>query len=513
MNQKNRIRKFVMRPYVFLFTIFFLLMSCEDFLEKNPTTQISSPTFWNTRNDADMALAGVYSRLNVNSFNWEGVYSLDIMAGDANEGAQSLGASSTGSFALGNMEAVSGGLLANIYNECYRGVGSCNFFLANIDRVDMPESAKTIYKAEVQFLRGLFYFNLVDFYGGVPLYTTPVSIEEGTIAKSTKEQVYAQVLADLDFAIANLPNTDYSSKGHAVKGSALALKSRVLLHMSDWTGAAAAAKQVMDEGKFSLFDNYKTMFLASGQNNNPEIMFSTKYLNPDNSSSQDIRVLWHGIWNPRQELRDAFECIDGLSISSSPLYDPANWKLNRDPRLHENIRAFTDRATKASGEEVSFAWNGISQTGLSPVKGGNVEMLPIDYATRSEQDWVLIRYAEVLLNFAEATNEAQGPTSAVYDAINEVRARPGVEMPPLPAGLTKEQMRARIWNERRVEFPFEGMRYRDIRRWKLAEVYINTLIEPGSNIQRVFDPSKHYLFPFPQSEIDINPNLVQNPGY
>jgi starch-binding outer membrane protein, SusD/RagB family len=513
MNQKNKIRKFIMRPYVFLFAISILLMSCEDFLEKNPTTQISSPTFWKTRNDADMALAGVYSRLNVDTFNWRGVYALDIMAGDANEGGQSLGASSWGTFAQGQMEAVSGGLLANVYIHCYRGVGSCNFFLANIDKVDMPANMKTIYKAEVQFLRALFYFNLVDFYGGVPLYTTPVTIEESSVAKSTKEQVYTQVLADLDFAIANLPNTDYSRSGHAVKGSALALKSRVMLNMSDWTGAAAAAKQVMDDGKFSIFNNYKTMFLAEGQNNNPEIMFSTKYLNPDNSSDQDIQLLWWGIYTPRHELKDAYECIDGLPISASPLYDPINWKLNRDPRLIENVRAFTDKAIKKSGEVVSFAWNGVSQTGLSVVKAGNVEMLPIDYATRSEQDWVLIRYAEVLLNFAEATNEAQGPTAAVYNAINEVRARPGVNMPPLPAGLTKEQMRERIRNERRVEFAFEGMRYRDIRRWKTAETYINTLIDPGSNIKRVFNPAKHYLFPFPQSEIDINKNLVQNPGY
>jgi len=513
MKQIDRIKQYIARPHLLIGALLLALVSCNDFLDKDPTSQISGPTFWKTQKDAELALAGVYSRLNVNTFNFEGVYSLDIMAGDANEGAQSLGASSTGSFALGNMEAVSGGLLANIYNECYRGVGSCNFFLANIDKVDMPESVKTIYKAEVQFLRGLFYFNLVDFYGGVPLYTTPVTIEEATIAKSTKEQVYAQILTDLDFAIANLPNTDYSSSGHTVTGTALALKSRVMLHMSDWTGSAAAAKQVMDEGKFSLFNNYKTMFLAEGQGNNPEIMFSTKYLNPDNSSQQDIRVLWHGVWNPRQELRDAYESIDGLPISTSPLYNPNNWKLNRDPRLEENIRAFTDPAIKASGEVVNFAWNGISQTGLSPVKGGNVETLPIDYSTRSEQDWILIRYAEVLLNFAEATNEAQGPTAAVYGAINEVRARPGVDMPPLPAGLTKELMRNRIRNERRVEFAFEGMRYRDIRRWKTAETYINTLIEPASKIKRVFDPSKHYLFPFPQSEVDINPNLVQNPGY
>ncbi|MEX2592952.1 MAG: RagB/SusD family nutrient uptake outer membrane protein [Anditalea sp.] len=490
------------------------VVSCTDFLERNPTTEISSPTFWKTQNDADMALAGCYARLNTNTFNHEGVYSLAIMAGDANEGGQSLGASSTGTFAMGIMEAVSGGILANIYNDCYRGISTCNYFLDNIDRVDMPAETIDRYNGEVLFLRALFYFNLADFYGGVPLYTTPVSAEEAKVKQSPREEVIAQVLADLDVAIATLPDTDYSSSGHAVKGSALALKSRVLLHQSDWAGAAEAAGQVMSDGQFSLYqEGWKNLFLAEGQDNNPEIMFSTKYLNPDNSSNQDIRILWHGVWNPRQELKDAFECTDGLPITTSPLYDPDNWKLNRDPRLSQTIRAFEDPAVKASGEVVPFAYNGVSLTGLAPAKGGNVETLPIDYSTKSEQDWVLIRYAEVLLNFAEATNELNGPTATVYDAVNAVRTRSGVNMPPLPAGLSKDEMRTRIWNERRVEFAFEGMRYRDIKRWKYAETYIPTLVEPGSNILRAFDPSKHYLFPFPQSEIDINPNLIQNPGY
>ncbi|MDN3690524.1 RagB/SusD family nutrient uptake outer membrane protein [Cyclobacterium jeungdonense] len=490
------------------------VIACEEFLERNPTTEISGPTFWNSQKDAEMALAGVYSRLNTNTFNYEGVYSLAIMAGDANEGGQSLGASSTGTFAMGIMEAVSGGLLANIYNDCYRGVASCNYFLANIDRVDMPATTINRYKGEVHFLRALFYFNLADFYGGVPLYTEPVSAEEAKVAQSTKEQVFQQVLSDLDLAIANLPNSDYSSEGHAVRGSALALKSRVLLHQSDWSGAATAAAQVMADGQFSLHqEKWGNLFLAEGQNNNPEIMFSTRYLNPDNSSQQDIRILWHGIWNPRQELRDAYECTDGLPITESPLYDPENWQENRDPRLGQTMRNFEDPAVKASGEVVSFAYNGVSMTGLMPAKGGNVETLPIDYSTKSEQDWILIRYAEVLLNFAEATNELSGPVPAVYDAVNAIRTRQGVDMPPLPSGLTKDEMRERIRNERRVEFAFEGMRYRDIKRWKIAETYIPTLVEPSSGLSRAFDPGKHYLFPFPQSEIDINPNLVQNPGY
>lgn len=509
--------KLIKNIYIKSATIVFIALffaSCKDFLDRNPLTEISSPTFWKTQKDADLALAGCYARLNCNTFNYEGVFSLDVMAGDANEGAQSLGAASTGTFALGLMEAVSGGILANVYNDCYRGIGTCNFFLDNIDKVGMPDDTKSRYKGEVLFLRALFYFTLTDFYGGVPLYTKPVTVEESKVKQSTKAEVIAQVLADLDVAIETLPNTDYSTSGHAVKGSALALKSRVLLHQSDWAGAANAASQVMSEGAFSLYQGeWKNLFLAEGQSNNPEIIFSTKYLNPDNSSQQDIRILWHGIWNPRKELRDAFESIDGLPITTSPLYDPANWKLNRDPRLLQTIRAFEDPAVKASGAVVPFAYNGVSQTGLEPAKGGNVETLPIDYSTRSEQDWILIRYAEVLLNFAEATNELTGPAPAVYDAINAVRARQGVNMPPVPAGLTKDEMRARIWNERRVEFAFEGMRYRDIRRWKTAETYIPTLVEPGSNISRQFNPAKHYLWPFPQSEIDINPKLEQNPGY
>lgn len=509
----NKYIKFINIKSLIIVFIAFFFMSCKkDLLDKNPLDQISAPTFWKTQNDADMALAGCYARLNCNTFNWEGNMDLDIMAGDACEGAQSLGSASVGTFALGQIFPTSGGILSNVYTDCYRGIATCNIFLGNIDKVSIPDAVKAEYKGEVLFLRALFYFTLSDEYGGVPLYTkTPATIAAAEVKQSTKEEVVAQVLADLDSAIANLPNTAYD--GHAVKGSALALKSRVLLFQQDWAGAAAAAQQVMTDGKFHLYDNYKNLFLAAGQDHNPEIMFSTRYLNPDNSSQQDIRIEWHGIWNPRQELVDAFECTDGLPITQSPLYDPANWKLNRDPRMLLTLKAFADPAVKASGEVVKYSYNGNSITGYEPTKGANVEALPVDYSTKSEQDWILIRYAEVLLNFAEATNEISGPTSAVYDAINQVRGRPGINMPPIPAGLTQDEMRTRIWHERRVEFGMEGHRYRDIRRWKLADTYLNSLVLPGSGTKYVFDPAKNYVWPFPQSEIDVNKNLVQNPGY
>jgi hypothetical protein len=194
------------------------------------------------------------------------------------------------------------------------------------------------------------------------------------------------------------------------------------------------------------------------------------------------------------------------------LYNATNWKLNRDPRLSFTIKPFAEKAFNSAGKEIDFAYNGQSASGYNPVKYGNWDALPCDYSTKSEQDWILLRYADVLLMYAEAKNEASGPDASVYKAINDIRARPGINMPALPAGLTKDQMRERIRQERRVELALEGLRWSDIKRWKTAETYIPTLVDQGGQ-RRVFNPAKHYLMPFPQSEIDVNPNLVQNPGY
>jgi starch-binding outer membrane protein, SusD/RagB family len=480
------------------------MVSCSDFLDKNPLDQISSEAFWTTEKDADMALAGVYSRLYSYPFRHKDT-EWDIMAGDV-DGNQSH---AIVNIARGQIEPTSGGIVSGIYTACYQGIGSCNFFLANIDKAPLSTDKLNRYKAEVQFLRALFYFTLVDAYGGVPLYTAPVTIDEAKVAKSTKEQVVQQVISDLDFAIANLPNNAYAD-GHAVKGSALALKARVLLYDSKWNEAATAANQIITDGKFSLYNDFRKLFLASGKSNNPEIIFSTRHRAPDVTTDVDVRWAWHGVVNPRKELVDAYECTDGLPITSSPLYNPGNWRLNRDPRLLLTIKAFEDSVVNSAGKTMGFQYNAVSGTGFNPVKYCNWDVLPIDYSTISEQDWIILRFADVLLMYAEAQNEAVGPDASVYTAVNRVRAR--VNMPALPAGLTKDQMRVRIRNERRVELALEGVRWGDIKRWKTAETYIPTLVDPGG-ARRVFVAPKHYLLPFPQSERDINPNLEQNSGY
>ena len=492
---------------IFIIGIFALnFVSCSKWLDKNPLDQISSETFWTSEKEANMALAGVYSRLYAPPFQHNDA-KFEVMAGESDSNQ----AQAWVLIARGQIEATSGSLISEVFVNCYLGISSCNFFLANIDKAPLAADKLKIYKAEVQFLRGLFYFNLADVYGGVPIYTKPVTIEEAKVKQSTKAEVIAQVISDLDFAIANLPDIAYTN-GHPVKGAAQALKARVLLTMGQWADAATMANLVITGGKFSLFNNFRTLFLASGQNNNPEIMFSTRYLNPDAYSDLDIRWNWHGVVNPRRELIDAYECTDGLPITTSPLYSSTNWKLNRDPRLALTIKPFADKAINSSGKEVDFAYNGQSASGYNPVKYGFWDALPCDYSTKSEQDWILIRYAEVLLTYAEAKNEATGPDASVYKAINDIRARPGINMPPIPAGLTQAQMRDRIRQERRVELALEGFRWSDIKRWKTAETYIPTLVDQGGQ-RRVFNPAKHYLMPFPQSEIDINKNLVQNPGY
>ncbi len=515
----NYIKNIVIKNFI-IGILIVSLVSCSGFLDKNPLDQISGPTFWNTQADADMALAGVYARLLVTTYDYEQMF-WDILGGDLYGASQGSGVTYT-KLAQGYIESTSGGPIDAIFQQSYLGITSCNIFLANIDRAKIPDATKTIYKGEVLFLRALFYFTLSDFYGGVPLYTKPVTIDEAKVKQSSKADVIKQVLADLDIAIASLPNTDYSvvGKGHAVKGSALALRAKVCLFQQDWAGAVAAASQVMSDGKFSICNNYSTMFLTVGQATNPEIMFSSRWLRPDRiqpqTSSQDVQFLWWSLINPRNELVDEFECTDGLPISQSPLYNGSTTLTrkysNRDPRLVLSVKTFAEPLINSSGKTVYCSPNAPSETGWEPIKTLNIDNLPIDYSTICDQDWVLLRYAEVLLMYAEAKNEVSGPDVSVYKAINDVRARPGVNMPAIPTGLTKDQMRTRIQHERCVEFCMEGKRYSDMKRWKLAETYFPTLVDP-TGVRHTFNPAKHYVFPFPQSEIDNNKNLVQNPNY
>lgn len=492
--------------------------SCAKDLEKNPLDVISSGTFWNTDADVQMALTGAYATLYPFSpLGWARPY-LDCLADGGYSQWGSYNWNIT-TIVIGDLNPTTGGLSPTIFNNYYSAIATYNYFLANIEKVEGVDAAKkSQYSAEVKFLRALIYFDLVNFYGDVILYKeSPASPDEAKIAKSPKSDVLAFVKEDLDYAIANLPNTAYS--GHAVKGSAQALKTRVLLYEENWPEAAALAKAIIDEGKFSLATDYEKIFLASGQTNNPEIMFSTVYMSPTLSQATahgsnanrggDQEFGWGSHISPYWDLVDAYECTDGKSINESPLYDATQPWLNRDPRLKYTIRM--PNVTWPAGEPAGA----LSLTGINMQKYVDLSRAPFSYSKQAEydEDYVHIRYADVLLMYAEAKNEASGPDASIYDVLDMIRGRDGVNMPAVDRAKynTKELLRDYLRNERRIELALEGQRYFDLKRWHTAHIVLPHLKTPGG-VPLVFD-EKHYLLPFPQSEIDINDKLVQNPGY
>lgn len=485
--------------------------SCnKSFLDRNPLNAISSQTFWKTESDVEMALTGVYARLRSDFFGWQRPY-MDCLTDNA---FAHWGYFNMPAMTLGNVSPNTGGAISKFYDASYRGISSCNFFLGSIDNVTaITEAKKSVFKGEIRFLRALMYFDLVNAFGDVIIYKeSPKSADDSKIAKSTKQEVYALINEDLDYAIANLPDDSYTN-GHAVKGSAMALKAKALLFEQKWPEAAAMAKQIMDGGKFSLSNNYEGLFLTSGQTNNPEIIFSTSYLSPNSYhgdfSGAEIEFGWGSHVNPYQNLVDAYDCTDGKPISESPLYNPADPGANRDPRLAYTLKL------------PDVAWPGgephgaPSLTGINMQKYVDLSRIPWNYSKSnlSDQDMIHIRYADVLLIYAEAQNEAAGPDATVYEALNEIRSRPGVNMPAVDESRynTKDLLRAYIRHERRVELAMEGSRYFDIKRWRIAD-QIMPLIKNPSGQSLVFE-QKHYFLPFQQGELDNNPQLVQTEGY
>lgn len=490
-------------------------------LDKMPPEGVSTSIFWSSEADVNSAVAGVYSRLQQNFLGYERVY-LDGLTDNAflwdNTNQANFNLMTTGS-----LSASLGGAMNNFYNSPYRAIASCNYFLDNVDKAPMSEAKKAVAKAEVRFIRALCYFDLVQAYGGVPLYRNfPATLEDAKIAKSTREQVYAFVEEDLNFAISNLPDEKYN--GHAVKGSAQGLMGRVLITQQKWAEAVAVLQQVISGGKFALSNNYSALFRTAGQAAaavNTEIMFSTQYLattNPQRTSpgaaGMDIELGWYSLMQPYQDLVNDYEMTDGRPIAESPLYNPATPFANRDPRLDLSIKLPNETWRNPNTNAV---WSGTysSFTGYVVEKYVDLTRAPFTTATANstDQDYIHLRYADALLMFAEAKNELSGPDASVYNAIDLVRQRPTVNMPKTDQAKynTKEKLRDYIRHERRVEFAFEGQRYNDLKRWNIAHIKLPTLSTPAGR-PLVFGLN-NYVLPFSLSELDNNPALVQNPTY
>ena len=244
---------------------------------------------------------------------------------------------------------------------------------------------------------------------------------------------------------------------------------------------------------------------------NPEIIFSSRFLAPLTYHNLDQYYGWWLSYNIRPEFLKSYEMSNGMSIDEENSgYDPDNPYIGRDPRLRLTVYCIEGEPWVYS----SYGYGSLRQwaTGASPKKYVDLNVIA-GPNTQSDQDIVLLRYADVLLTYAEAMNETSGPVQGVYDAINEVRARQGIDMPPLPPGLSKEEMREQIRQERQVELACEGFALDDLKRWHTAHVVIPQITDDPGGIPRKFDENKHYLWPIPIGEMDKNDSWDNNAGY
>lgn len=510
----------VMKRYFPFIILLLALGACKkEFLDVTPTSKVSSLVFWKSPADADQALAGLYSFLYATGNDYATsqytVTSWDNFTDD-----------SYGQYRYGGginvpITPQSGSFVSAYYTNNYQAIAAINSFLANVSKV-LQGDQLTKYQGEAYFLRAFNYFWLAELYGNVPIVTEdPATIDfKSTRAKSTRAEVLALVESDLDKAIAALPDVAYGD-GHATKTTAQGYKVRVLLFEKKFPEAAALAQQVINGNKYSLNPNYMANFYKPDQNSSKEVMFSVKYLKP-NVLHQDVAFAVHlQRWKGElgtQDLIDEYEAADGKDTASSAVYVKGQPYENRDPRMRMTF--FFPGDTKAQSwpftGDLAIATPGKDSwiKGYYAVKKWlDPSLVNPDYGTIDDGDFVLLRYADILLMYAEAQNEAAGPDASVYDAIRQVRSRAG--MPPLQPGLSKTAMTAAIRHERRVEFALEGLRYFDLRRWGTALQKLNGFVQNPlfPDIKTSYKAAYEY-WPIPQTEIDRNaPALVQNPGY
>ncbi|SFF17272.1 RagB/SusD family nutrient uptake outer membrane protein [Spirosoma endophyticum] len=490
--------------------LFLLQSSCQNDLVVNPKDQYSETTFWVTQADALAGLSGCYNAL-FDCQSW--FYETDMITAN---GLAYNATNGTDAIARGVHTPITD-LITGRWIQAYRGVGRANTFLAKIGKINgMADELKNRTIGEAKFLRAFFYLGLVDCFGGVPLIVDePNLATQATLPRNTKEEVVTQILKDLDEAIPVLPDT-YSAGsdlGRITKGAALALKARVLLYNGRWADAATAAKTLIDRKTFTLFPHYRNLFLLANERNS-EVIFNVEYQSPRFLHNLDYDSYLLNRPAPTRNLADVYLMTDGKPKEESPLYDPAKPFENRDPRLLQTIYPvdykFNGRVTAA---------NNVPTTGFGLKKYTNLtdnEAQPAPATNTGQINIIFIRYAEVLLTYAEAQNEAVGPDASVYDAINTLRKRASVNMPNLTTGLSQADMRTQIRRERRVELAFEGLYYSDIKRWKTAEIENNKPVLNYLNVvvgQRSFNKDRDYLWPIPSTQTQINPSLAQNPGW
>lgn len=559
----------------------FVLASCQNSLDLYPLSQPSAETWYSNETEIQLALNDLYRSnfwlqdedLDPNYLSDDGFYRQTLTPIKAG--------TTTSQWATSTL----------FWTNGYKAIARINKTLEALNseqtKAKVPAAKIELYNAEARFHRAAQYATLVSHFGDVIYSDGVVSIEEAyTLGRTDKKTVVAKLYEDFDFAAKTLPATyPAAAVKRVTKGAAYALKARLALYMGDFRTAADAAKACIDLKAYTLHTDYANLFLQ-GTKNSPEVIFgiprsiALKVTLPTAMVADRLtrNAGGFGATNPTWDLFCTYLCTDGLTIDKSPLYDPRNPFKNRDPRCTASIVEFgtnhlgfvydpnptalkvlrlstntlvTNNDNRANAQFASF-------NGLVWKKG--IDDTWLQNGRTIEPDQIVVRYADVLLMYAEAKMELNEIDQSVLDALNLVRARAykvapaATSMYPAVASTNQSELRRIIRMERRMELAAEGLRYMDIIRWKLASKVLNKpiygMLDPVDLKAKVVDKGlwffpgiptidedgipdfkamadagliknlvpcawndRQYLWPIPTAEIQINPNITQNPGY
>lgn len=485
--------------YIFFFVGALGLNSCSSILDTPPTSTPSESVYWQSKADFESALTACYQGMQGETLSWI-IPTFDCLTDNAygNQGSSKI--YNADMIQADNIDPSTTGLIENIYKEAYNAIARINIFMEQLNKYQGADiaSVRNQMEGEALFLRSYCYYLLYMFYGEVPYIDKPLTLETQNMPKNTLEEVYTKLTTDLQSAINKMDDKTYKEAGgHATQGAAKALKARVLMFHAYGDDGTVAHIDELEEAYtllgtitgYSLDDNYADIFRPANQENSDEIIFSIKYLAPNSYHIFDNSYGNYGMLNPVEDLTKEYE--------------------EGDNRLNQII-AFNDVYQWEGGDMINLTK---SSNGKRMIKWLRPVLKQSDFwnqTERSEQDIVILRWGELLLLRAEAANELGKPGAA--DMVKLVRKRAGLEA--LPDGLNQAQMREAIRHERRVETPFELIRYYDMRRWKIMDKLNGLVLDPlYTNIIPAWS-KKHEYLPLPQGQIDFsNGVLVQNPNY
>lgn len=479
-----------MKKYIIIIiTLLVALSSCKKFLDLRPESQISTENFFQNGNDFQTALNGVYGTFR-GLFSSSNILYLGELTTD-NAEIQWFSPSVDEMQLDQNNVTPTNYYVSAVWRTCLTTISRCNTILSRIDNVDFDITTKNRIKGETKFLRAYSYFYMVQLFGNVPItaeeFKSPEQISSADLSLKTKDKVYEVIVNDLTSADSLLSPTLNADKTKASQATVKTLLGKVYLTMHAYDKAAAKLKEVIDLNQYSLVANYKSLF-TNGNNNLSESIFEIEYV-----SGQNLGNNYSWFFTPANNSMAIFPNNQQGAGRIVPTLDMMNAYETGDLRKSASVN---DSVLLINGQK---AYN---RYGLKFVDFKAINI------TDGSVTFTVLRYADVLLMYAEALNELN-QTSNAFQYINAVRARAG--LPDLSASLSQDSLRLAIEKERRVEFLDEGQRWFDLVRTGRAKTVMNAFYANYGLSFKLDD--YELLFPIPQNEVDLNPAVKQNPGY